>query len=143
MPLTKEEEEKLWNFVVKGKNYIFRDAVEYMKPMHILKLVGNIRNIKWILEIKYCEYCHQQMFITKNFTQRRFCCKEHRILYHNENRGYKKFVCEWCGETFYEYTYRKARFCSKECAGYAREAAKRAKKAEQNNQNSNNSDKTD
>ena len=132
MPLTVEEGKKMWEYISKGKHYILDDVVEYMKPLNIHKVINNLPKMRWFIDIEYCQYCHKRMIITRNFTERKFCCKEHRILYHNEERTCKEFTCEYCGEKFYKCTFRKARFCSRECAGYAREAAKRVKRAKLN-----------
>ena len=133
MPLTEEEEMKMWDFIVKGKHNIFEDVVEYMKPeVGIHKILANLPKTRWFIGFEYCQHCHKQMIVTRQYTERKFCCKEHRIQYHNENRNLKKCICEYCGRVFHTYTFRNSRFCTRECAAYAREAAKRAKKAEQN-----------
>jgi len=126
---TNEQMEALRQFIVNGKHRFYDDAVNFFNGTFDNRSLRNaLRKARWFVTFRMCEYCHKEMIVTRDFYERKYCCKEHRILYHNKFRHIKICECEYCGEEFYPFTYRRGRFCSRHCAAMFREAAKREKK---------------
>ena len=129
--LTEEQLEELRKFIIDGKHHLYEEAVNFFNgEVDNKKLRYSLRKTRWFIEFRMCKYCRKEMIVCRDFTERKYCCKEHRILYHNAcfNRHIKICDCEYCGEEFYPYTYRRGRFCSRLCAALYREDAKRKKK---------------
>lgn len=129
--LSAEKLEELRKFIIDGKHYLYEDAVNFFNgEVDNKTLRYSMRKTRWFIKFEMCEYCHKEMVVCRDFTERKFCCKEHRILFHNlgYNRNYKICRCEYCGEEFWTYTFRRARFCSPHCAALSREETKRKKK---------------
>ena len=103
--LTDEQMEALRKFIIYGKHRFYEDAVKFFNGAYDNRSLRNaIRKTKWFVDFRMCEYCHKEMIVTRDFYERKFCCKEHRILYHNAHRNIKICECEYCGEEFYPYT---------------------------------------
>ena len=132
MPITEEQAEMLKKVVMDQRHFIYKDVLKCLSDFDSRWVIYHLKTMWWFERFDRCPYCHEEIVITRRNSKQIYCCNKHRRAYANEEkRPYKTFVCQYCGEEFLEYTFRKAKYCSNHCAALAREAAKRAKKAEQ------------
>lgn len=71
-------------------------------------------------EDRACQYCGKLFTVSldsKYQSQRHVCSRSCWTRLHHPPRADSKsiFTCEWCGNDFQEWTYRKPRFCSNQC----------------------------
>ena len=74
-----------------------------------------------------CLYCGEGIVVSGKLHNscQKFCSLEHKNKYHSEHRKKDtKFICEECGKEFYDYRFRKSRFCSVHCANINRNKKK-------------------
>ena len=128
MPITPEQEEEMRRYIIVENHHIFSDVCKHFNiDSRILRFA--LPKTFWFSHFARCEHCWQEMVVCRDFFERKFCCKEHRLAHYRANRKVKLCICEYCGEDFLPYTYRRGRFCSRKCAAMFREEArKKAKK---------------
>ena len=83
-----------------------------------IQVAGAVKRMKFH-KVVNCPYCGEEIVVSGKLHNscQKFCSLEHKNKYHSERRKKdKKFICEECGKEFYDYSFRKPRFCSVSCA---------------------------
>ena len=128
-----KEEKK---FIVKERHFIVKDIIAFMPDVDRKTLRGAIKNMWDFIRYDHCPYCHAEIVIMDRNRQQVYCCPEHKKAYNNKHRAKTRTaVCEYCGEQFTTYSFRKTRYCSPWCAANHRaELMKKEKEKDQEKQ---------
>ena len=133
MPLSEEQRKQLKKFIVKERHFIIKDIIAFMPDVDRKTLRSAIKNMWDFIRYDHCPYCHTEIVIMDRNRQQVYCCPEHKKAYNNKHRAKtRKAVCEYCGEEFTTYSFRKTRYCSPWCAANHRaELMKKEKEKDQ------------
>ena len=126
MPYTEEQYSKLRE-LINQKRFFLDDVMREMNlpAKNVKTALGHITH--WV-SIEKCPYCGRSIIIISSNCQQRFCNPEHRKLYYNKHRNKPKAsICARCGKEFFQYSFRKSKYCSIQCAALDREESKREK----------------
>ncbi len=121
-----EQKQQLEEFIFKEQHFIVDDIYAFMPDADHHFIRNAIKHSGHFLRYSRCPYCNTEIVITNRNRQQVYCCTEHKKTFNSKHRVKTRIaVCEYCGEEFATYSFRKARFCSPWCSAHYREELKK------------------
>jgi len=121
-----EMKQQLKEFILEERHFIVKDIYDFMPDADHQSIRNTIKRSGYFLRYSRCPYCNTEILITNRNRQQVYCCTEHKKIYNSKHRLKTRIaVCEYCGEEFATYSFRKTRFCSTWCSAHYREESKK------------------